>query len=95
MYVPIKYYQIIQTVWELWPAQGFRFRGDKYIMKKVKIVSLAHGTSSGPYLCLYPILSKHFKPLRSYGVGLEICSGEITRKNNKARVVLLAKDTST
>ena len=60
--------KLFQTIWELWPAQDFSFRGDKYLLKKVKSVSLAQGTSSGPYLCLYPILSKYFKPLRGFGV---------------------------
>ena len=32
--------ELPQTVWELWPAQDFRFRGDKYIMKNVRVVSL-------------------------------------------------------
>ena len=53
--------------------------------------------SSGPYLCLYQILSTYFKPLRSYGVhkNLErnLFSG-ITRKS-RARVVLLACNTPT
>ena len=30
-----------ETVWELWPAQDFGFKGDHYIMKKVRVVSLA------------------------------------------------------
>ena len=33
--------KLSQTVWELWPAPDFSFRGDKYIMKIVKFVSLA------------------------------------------------------
>ena len=58
---------------KLWPAQDFGFRVDKYIIKKVRSVSLAHdtsatGVSSGPYLSLYQILSKYFKLLRSYGL---------------------------
>ena len=47
-----------QTVWELWPAQVFSFRG----RKKVRVVSLARDMPTG--LCLYWILSKYFKPLR-------------------------------
>ena len=49
-----------QTVWELWPAQVFSFRGHK----KVRVVSLARDMPTG--LCLYWILSKYmyFKPLR-------------------------------
>ena len=33
-----------------------------------KSVSLALDTPSGSHLCLYQILSKYFKPLRTYGV---------------------------
>ena len=50
IYVPTKYYQIISTVLELWPAQDFDFRGDKYITKIVRVVSLA------PYMPTYPPL---------------------------------------
>ena len=31
--------KLSQTVWELWPAQDFGFRGDNYIMKTVRVVS--------------------------------------------------------
>ena len=31
IYAITKYYQMSQTVWELWPAQDFGFRGDKYM----------------------------------------------------------------
>ena len=48
-----------QTVWELWPAQDFSFRGDNYIMKKVRVVSLAHDTPTGPPLRFYKTLSKY------------------------------------
>ena len=34
--------------------------------KKVRVVSLASDKPTGPYLCRYQILSKYFKPLRSY-----------------------------
>ena len=37
---------------ELWPVQGFGFRGDKY-MKKVKVVSLACGMPTGTPLYPY------------------------------------------
>ena len=39
-----------QTVWELWPAQDFGFRGDNYITKKVRVVSLAWDMPTGPPL---------------------------------------------
>ena len=34
--------------------------------KQVRVVSLAHDIPTGPYLCLYQILSKYFEPIRSY-----------------------------
>ena len=50
---PLHPYQIFiklfQTVWELWPAQDFGFRGDNYIRKTVRAVSCmqhAYGSSS-------------------------------------------------
>ena len=57
--------KLSQTVWELWPAQDFGFCRYKYQMKKL---SHAGNTPTGPYLFLYQILSKYFKPLRSYSV---------------------------
>ena len=44
-------------------AQAFGFR---YLTEKVSVVSLIQGMPSGPYLC--QILSKYFKPFRSYEV---------------------------
>ena len=37
----------LRPVWELWPAQDFGFRGDNYIMKKVRVVCHAHNTPTG------------------------------------------------
>ena len=45
-----------QTVWELWPARDFGFRGDNYIMQKVRVVSLAWYM---PPLHFYQTLSKY------------------------------------
>ena len=43
---PLHLYQILtgylKQYGELWPAQDFGFRGDYYIMKKMRVVSLAH-----------------------------------------------------
>ena len=50
--------KLANTVWEIWPAQDFSFRGYKYIMNKVRVVSVARIMPTGPYLCLYQILSK-------------------------------------
>ena len=47
-------------------AQALGFRCDKYVTKKVRIVSLTCEMPTGPYLCLYQILSKYFKLIRSY-----------------------------
>ena len=41
---------------------------DKYVTKKIRVISLTRDMSTGPCLCLYQILSKYFKPLRSYEV---------------------------
>ena len=49
-------------------AQAFGFRGDKYVTKQVRVVSLTCNMPTGPYLCFYQILSKYFKLLRSYEV---------------------------
>ena len=46
-------------------AQAFGFR---YLTKKISVVSLMQGMLTGPYLCLYQILSKYFKLFRSYEV---------------------------
>ena len=48
-----------QTVWELWPAQNFGFRGDNYITKIVRVVSLTCDIPTGPPLHSYQILSKY------------------------------------
>ena len=61
-------------------AQDFGFRGDKYIRKKE--LSLLH-TSSGPYLCRYQILTKYFKPLRSYGVHKNLALKFLQDKSKK------------
>ena len=43
---------------------------------------------TGPYLCLYQILSKYFKS-HTQGFSLEIHSGEVTRKQPQQRLSLL------
>ena len=50
---------------QFWPHKLSCFR---YLTKKVSVVSLIQGMPTGPYLCLYQILSKYFKPFRSYEV---------------------------
>ena len=58
--------KLSQTVWELWPAQDFSFRGDNYIMKTVRVVSLACDTPTGPPVLSYQILSKYVQGYQSY-----------------------------
>ena len=53
-------------------AQAFNFR---FLTKEVSIVSLIQGMPTCPYLCLYQILSKYFKPFRSYKVHKKFIRG--------------------
>ena len=55
------------SIWELWPAEDFDLRLDNYIMKTVRLVSLAHDTPTGPPLHSYQILSKYVQGYQSYG----------------------------
>ena len=71
-----KIIKLSQTVQELWPAQDFCIRGDN---NEESESTLEHDMPTGPYLCLYQILSKYFKP-HTQGFSLEIHSGEVTRK---------------
>ena len=59
--------KLSQTVWELWPAQNFGFRGDNCIKKTVRVVSLACNVPTGPPLHSYQILSKYVQRYQSYG----------------------------
>ena len=74
-----------QTVWEIWPAQDFGIRRDNNGESES---TLEHDMPTGPYLCLYQILSKYFKP-HTQGFSLEIHSGEVTRKQPQQRLSLL------
>ena len=80
-----KIIKLSQTVWELWPAQDFGIRGDNNGESES---TLEHNMPTGPYLCLYHILSKYFKP-HTQGFSLEIHSGEVTRKQPQQRLSLL------
>ena len=59
--------KLSQTIWELWPAEDFGFRGDNYITKTVRVVSLACATPTGPPQHSYQIISKYVQGYRSYG----------------------------
>ena len=73
-----------QTVWEWWPAQDFGIRGDNNWESES---TLEYNMPTGPYLCLYQILSKYFKP-HTQRFNLEIHSG-VTRKQPQQRLSLL------
>ena len=69
-------------MWELWPAQDFGIREDNNGESES---TLEHDMPTGPYLWLYRILSKYFKP-HIQGFSLEVHSGEVTRKQPKQRL---------
>ena len=85
--------KLSQTVWKLWPAQGFKFRRDNYITKKMRVVSLAWDMPTGPPLYSYQILSKFVLGCQSYGAhksaSMDFRGNYITKKE---RVVSLARD---
>ena len=57
---------------------NFCFRGDNYIINKVRVVSLARDMPIGPPLHPYQILSNYIKQYGSYGLHKISASGEIT-----------------
>ena len=70
--------KICLRVSKLWSAQDFCFRGDNYTTNKVRVVSLACDTPTGPPLHPYQILSNYLKQYGSYGLHKISTSGEIT-----------------
>ena len=54
------------------------FRGDNYIIKKLRVVSLARDMPTGPPLHPYKILSNYLKQYGSYGQHKILALGEIT-----------------
>ena len=75
--------KLSQTVWELWPAQDFGFRGYNYITKTVRVVTLACNIPTGPLRHFYDILSKYVLGYQSYGLHKISASGEITTQRIK------------
>ena len=72
-----------QTVWELWPAQDFGFRGDNYITKTVRVITLACNLPTGPLHHFYQTLSKYVLGYQSFGLHKISASGEITTEQIK------------
>ena len=58
--------KLSQTVCKLWPAEDFGFRGDNYIRKTVRVVSLACDAPTGPPLHSSQILSNYVYGYQSY-----------------------------
>ena len=85
--VPTKLYQ---TVWELWPAQAFGFRGDKYITKKVRVVSLAHDMPIGRPLHPYQILSKYLEGYQMKGIKVMYRTSMRSQSDGQTSAMLIA-----
>ena len=79
--------KLSETVYELWPAQDFGLKGDNYITKTVRVVTLAGDTPTGPPLHFFQTVSKYVKGIQSYG--LLSVSGEITSESIKWELSLL------
>ena len=88
--IPTKNYQVISNSMEVMTCT--RHQG-RYVNYGESESSLEHDMPTGPYLCLYQILSKYFKP-HTQGFSLEIHSGEVSKKNYR-EVVSLVCDTPT
>ena len=86
--------KLSQSVWELWPAEDFGFRGDTYIMKTARVVSLARDR---PTVLLY-IPTKYYQSMSKDIKGMErtrmrlqyFCFRGDNYIKNKVRVVSLA-----
>ena len=70
--------KLSQTLWELWRAQNFGFRGGNYIMKRVRVVYLARDMPTGPPLHSYQVLLNYLKQYGSYGLHKISALGEKT-----------------
>ena len=81
--------KLSQIIWELWPAQDFGFRGDNYITKTVRVVTLTCNIPTGPLLHFYQTFSKYVLGYQSYGLHKISASGEITTQQIKWELSLL------
>ena len=91
---PIKIISNYFRQFDIYNLYKISVQGEISSLQKVRVVFLAHDTPTDPYLCL-KIFQTMKKLLSAQELVLEIYSKEITRKKSKARVVLLACDTST
>ena len=86
--------KLSHTIWELCPRWDFGFRGDNYITKTVRVITLARNIPTGPLLHFYQTLSKYVLGYKSYGLHKISASGEITTQLI-VRVVSLTHNTPT
>ena len=100
IYVPTIYYQIISNSLGIMACTRFWLQGDNYMKKKVRVVSFAPDTPTGPPLHPYQILSKYFKKQGSKLNAKILCRPEVdfafsghNYMINKVRVVSLTCDT--
>ena len=89
LFIPTNIIKLSQTVLELRPAWDFGFRGDNYIMKTVRVVTLARNIPTGPLLHFHQTLSKYVLVYKSYGLHKISASGEITTQQIKWELSLL------
>ena len=79
LFISIKHYQNMSKSIKVMERTRFlAFRGRNYIMKKVRVVSLAYDTPTGPPLHFYKTLPKYVLGYQSYRVHKILASGEIT-----------------
>ena len=79
----LKVIKLSQIVLELWPAQDFSIRGDKYIMEKVRVLlntTCLYWSLSIPLLNINKIFQNIKKLWHTQELDLEIHSGEVTKK---------------
>ena len=81
--------KLSEIVWELWPAEDFGFRRNNYIMKTVRVVSLAF-LPNIIKACLRVSVMEHTRMRLQY-----FCFRGDNYITNKVRVVSLAWDTPT
>ena len=93
LFIPTKYIKLSQTVWELWPANDFHFRGDNYITKTVRVVALARDTPTRPCLYFNQLLlniSKGINVMERTRIATDFCFRGDNYIMKKVRVVSLA-----
>ena len=89
--------KLTQTMWELWPTKDFGFRGDYYITKKLRFVSLARNTPICPPPFLPNIMTLCLRVSKLWRAKGCISDFYFRGYNyiTKKEIVSLARDTTT